>query len=183
MASVHSEQGEQRIPVRQLEVTLNSDAFFKRLITEMTRTLEDVVGTEEASGLISLVGNSIGRQINQDYAAHLPDKDISFSIIPEILVDLKRRIGGEFRVQSLSSERIVLVNTQCPFGKDVVGKPSLCMMTSNVFGRVVADNLGYARVLLDETIASGADACCITIELAPAHQQDEGREDYADPVL
>lgn len=174
-----SGQGEQRIPVRQLDVALNSDSFFKQLITEMTRTLEDVVGVEEASGLISLVGNTIGRHINQDYAEKLQQASLPFSIIPEILTDLKHRIGGEFQVESLSSERIVLVNTHCPFGKSVVGKPSLCMMTSNVFGRVVADNLGYARVFLDDTIASGADSCRITIELMPSQHTDEGREYYS----
>ncbi len=40
-----------------------------------------------------------------------------------------------------------------------LGRPSLCMMTSNVFGVIAAENLGYAKVALTETIALGAPGC------------------------
>ena len=39
------------------------------------------------------------------------------------------------------------------------------MMTSNVFGTIAADNLGYAKVALEETIAQGAAGCRIVIYL------------------
>ena len=31
----------------------------------------------------------------------------------------------------------------------------MCMMTSNVFGHIAAENVGYAKVELQETIARG----------------------------
>ena len=74
----------------------------------------------------------------------------------------------------------MLGNRACPFGDRVRDRPSLCMMTSNVFGHIVSQNLGYARVVLDETIASGADGCRVTIELEPDAGREDGREYFGD---
>ena len=35
-----------------------------------------------------------------------------------------------------NEDRIVLGNRRCPFGEKVLGRPSMCMMTSNVFGSI-----------------------------------------------
>ena len=39
------------------------------------------------------------------------------------------------------------------------------MMTSNVFGRIAADNLGYAGVHIEEAIARGDPGCRVIISL------------------
>jgi hypothetical protein len=59
----------------------------------------------------------------------------------------------------------VLGNRACPFGDQVIGRPALCMMTSNVFGSIAADHLGYARVELQETIAQGSAGCRVVVHL------------------
>src|SRR5690606_17567394 len=93
-------------------------------------------------------------------------------------VDLKRRIQGDFYVVEATEERIVLGNRACPFGDRVLGRPALCMMTSNVFGSIAAENLGYAKVELQETIAEGAPGCRVVLYLRPdeAAEQAPGRE-------
>ena len=55
----------------ELDIPLNRDVFTRTLIRELAGTLEDVVGIEEASGYISVVGASIGEQINQSYKSAL----------------------------------------------------------------------------------------------------------------
>jgi hypothetical protein len=52
------------------------------------------------------------------------------------------------------------------------------MMTSNVFGSIAAENLGYARVELQETIAQGHTGCRIIVHLGPPPNSEsaEGRE-------
>ncbi len=54
----------------------------------------------------------------------------------------------------------------------------MCMMTSNVFGAIAADNLGYAKVELQETIAKGYAGCRIVVYLqqTPKAEAAEGRE-------
>ena len=93
-------------------------------------------------------------------------------------MDLKRRINGDFYVIEETDEKIVLGNRRCPFEEQVVGRPALCMMTSNVFGVITAENLGHAKVVLDRTIAQGASGCHITIYLKSTAEAEaaSGRE-------
>jgi predicted ArsR family transcriptional regulator len=93
-------------------------------------------------------------------------------------VDLKRRIQGDFYIIEQDDEKIVLGNRACPFAEKVLGRPSMCMMTSNVFGVVAAENLGYARVELQETIAEGEPGCRVVVHLRPSSEpaRATGRE-------
>ena len=52
------------------------------------------------------------------------------------------------------------------------------MMTSNVFGSIAAENLGYAKVVLEQAIARGDSGCRVVVYLKPseAAQQATGRE-------
>jgi predicted ArsR family transcriptional regulator len=171
--------------VSDLAIPLERDVFTRSLIRELAGTLEEVVGLGEASGFISVVGGRIGEQIDRDYRMALGVDRLTREQVAEVLVDLKRRIQGDFTVVEETEARIVLVNRLCPFADKVVGRPSMCMMTSNVFGRIAADNLGYAKVELTETIALGATGCRVVVHLAqtPAAEAAAGREYFrsADP--
>lgn len=169
-------------PIAAAAVALERDVFVRSLVRELAGALEDVIGIEEASGYISLVGQRIGVQINADYTRALGLSKLDRHQVSEVLVDLKRRIQGDFFVIEESDEKIVLGNRRCPFGAKVVGRPSMCMMTSNVFGSIAAGNLGYAKVVLEETIARGAPGCRVTIYLRTGAEADQaiGREYFGD---
>ena len=96
----------------------------------------------------------------------------------DVLVDLKRRIQGDFYVIEESDEKIVFGNRACPFADKVLDRPALCMMTSNVFGSIAAENLGYAKVELQQTIATGDPGCRVVLYLKPTPESEaaEGRE-------
>ncbi|WP_034474785.1 methanogen output domain 1-containing protein [Aestuariibacter salexigens] len=173
----------QRIPIKNLNLDHDQPSFFKKLVMELGSTLEDVVGVEEASGFISIVGTTIGQDINAQYHHALHNEDhLSIEQVADILVDLKARIGGAFEVTHLSADRLELTNSACPFGESVVGKSSLCMMTSNVFGRIVADNLGYARISLPETIAKGDGGCKIIVHLQHTKEVPADSREYFEHV-
>lgn len=152
---------------RSAEIPLNQDLFMRTLIRELAGTLQDVIGLEEASGYISVVGQSMGKQIDEQYRRGLRLERLSRGQVAEVLVDLKRRIHGDFYVIEESDEKIVLGNRACPFGEMVIGRPAMCMMTSNVFGSIASRNLGYAKVELQETIAQGAAGCHVVVYLQP----------------
>lgn len=156
--------------------TLNPTDFFGTIIANLAETLEDTVGLADASGFISTVGENIGDSLSQLYDTGAP---VSDDYIGQILVDLKRQIGGDFSVMRVSADEIVLTNTRCPFADRVHGKPSLCMMTTNVFGRIVADRTGYAHVNVEESIAQNKAACRVVVTLKPdAARPDAGIEFY-----
>ena len=159
-------------------VSLERDSFFRSIIRELSGTLEDVVGLEATSGFVSVVGQKIGREIDSEYRSALQVDSLSREQVAEVLVDLKRRIHGDFYVIEETDDRIVLGNRACPFGSKVLGRPSLCMMTSNVFGSIAASNLGYAKVAVEEAIALGDPGCRVVVYLRPTDETDrmEGRE-------
>ena len=156
----------------------------RTLIRELSGTLQDVVGLEEAEGFISVVGQSMGRRIDEDYRAALGVDRLDRGQVAAVLVDLKRRIQGDFYVIEETDSRIVLGNRACPFGDRVIDRPALCMMTSNVFGMIAAQNLGYGKVELQETIARGNAGCRIVVHLAPTTEAEAapGREYFGDRI-
>jgi predicted ArsR family transcriptional regulator len=158
--------------VREADVGLNRDTFLRRLLRELSGTLQDVVGLDHAAGFISMVGQTMGRSMDSDYRAALGVERLDRGQVADVLVDLKRRIEGDFFVIEEDEDRIVLGNRACPFGSYVEGRPALCMMTSNVFGSITADNLGYAKVELQETIAQGDPGCRVVVYLRPTEESD-----------
>jgi hypothetical protein len=161
-----------------LKIPLERDLFLRVLIRELSGILEDIVGYDEAAGYISLVGQRIGEWINELYKKELGVLSLSAEQVGQVLVDLKSRILGEFSIVSSDDRKIVLENRTCPFEDKVIGRPSMCMMTSNVFGVIAAENLGYAKVVLEKTLANRDAMCRVVIYLAPSSESEsaEGRE-------
>lgn len=162
--------------LEQLNVGLERDAFLRALLRELSGALQEVVGLQEASGYISIVGSAIGRDLDVRYKRALGGNQLSRDQVAQVLVDLKQRIQGDFYIVEEREDRIVLASRSCPFGEFVKDRPALCMMTSNVFGRIAADNLGYARVQIDQAIARGDNGCHVTVFLSPVRDTGEARE-------
>lgn len=166
--------------IRDADVPLDRDGFFRELIRTLAGTLEDTVGLGNAEGYLSVVGGHIGQQLDAAYREALGEvEEMSPDQLAEVLVDLKRRIAGDFYVIEADATRIVLGNRRCPFGDKVAGRSSLCMMTSNVFGAIAAENFGYAKVELQETIAQGDPGCHVVVHMDPTAADAEGREYFA----
>jgi predicted ArsR family transcriptional regulator len=172
------EQKQPRKSLTILDIPLVRDVFLRTLIRELAGTLQDVVGIKDASGQVSVVGQRVGAGIDSEYRAALGVPKLTREQVADVLVDLKRRIQGDFYVIDESDEKIVFGNRACPFAEKVLGRPALCMMTSNVFGSIAAENLGYSKVELQKTIAEGAPECRVVVYLKPTPESEaaEGRE-------
>ncbi len=173
-----SEHNKPATALATLDLPLERDVFLLSMLRELAGTLQDVVGLDEASGFISVVGQRIGQELNANYRSALNVPQLSQAQVADVLVDLKQRINGGFSIVEQNAERIVYANTHCPFAEKVIGRPALCMMTSNVFGSIAADNLGYARVVLEETIAQGAPGCRVVVHLAPPTDDEPSGREY-----
>jgi predicted ArsR family transcriptional regulator len=161
-----------------LDIPLNRDLFMRTLVRELANVLSDVVGMEQAASFISVVGQGMGRQIDQTYRKALGVSSLNHEQMAAVLVDLKRRIKGDFYIVSQDDEQIVLRSRSCPFEDKVMGQKAMCMMTSNVFGSIAANNLGYAKVDLRQTIAEGAAECEVLVHLQMNERTDtlDGRD-------
>ena len=103
--------------LKSLDVGLERDLFLRRLVRELAGTLEDVVGPEDAAGYISVVGAAMGEYIDGPYRRALQVRRLDRAQTARVLVDLKRRIQGDFYVVEEDETKIVLGNRACPFGE------------------------------------------------------------------
>ena len=164
--------------VAGLRINFDRDIFLRSLLRDLAEVIEDVIGIDESSGFISVIGNKLGEELSREYQDCLNNGRLNTDEVASVLVDIKNRINGDFYVISTDKEKIILGNNRCPFGDYVLGRKSLCMMTSNIFGRVTAENLGYAKVVIDKAISEGDKACRIVIYLDPngESKSKEGKE-------
>ena len=164
--------------LESVNIPLERDVFLRTLLRHLSGTLQEVVGTDEAAGFVSVVGQKVGDELNTEYRNALSVPRLDREQVARVLVDLKRRINGDFYIIEETDEKIVFGNRACPFGDKVADRPALCMMTSNVFGRIAAENLGYAKVALEQTIARGDSGCRVVLYLqsTPASEAADGRE-------
>lgn len=160
---------------------LERDIFLRTLVRELAGTLEDTVGLDDAAGYISIVGRRIGAWLDASYRDALGVERLDRDQVAAVHVDLKSRINGDFALQASDESRLEYTNSRCPFEDKVLGRESMCMMTSNVFGFIAAENLGYAKVELAETIARGDARCRVVVHLEPGSgQQAPGREYFGE---
>ncbi|WP_239323540.1 methanogen output domain 1-containing protein [Epibacterium sp. Ofav1-8] len=158
------------------EPGLDKDNFMRSVIRELAGILEETVGEQEASAYVNHVGLLIGRALNQAYRAACGTERLDPAQVASALVHLKKRIDGGFSIESIDDEAITLVNSACPFGDKVIGRPSLCRMTANVFGHIAAENLGYARVGIEEAIARGDARCRVVVNLKETKDEPQRNE-------
>src|SRR5205085_6774558 len=114
-------------------------------------------------------GADVGGQMELEYRnATGTSGPLNAELLAQCFVRLKRAIDGGFFPLEVSETRIVLGNSQCPFGQVVQRAPSLCRMTSSVFGSIAASaTQAPVTVDLEERIAIGDPVCRVVINLAP----------------
>ncbi len=156
------------------ESALSRDSYLAEILTCLSDVMETNIGDEDAEGFVAAAAHRVGREVNDAFRERFGRKRLSLDQIAETLVALKSAVGGSFRIESVSEDEIVVTGTRCPFGPGVLGRHSLCAMTSGEFGRIVADNTGYARVNVEKSIAGGDNFCRLVIGLKESAGEVDG---------
>jgi anti-sigma regulatory factor (Ser/Thr protein kinase) len=145
---------------------IGREPFLLALAVELAQTLELHHGPAAAEAAVAQVGMDVGGRIEQEYrrARQLVDR-LDAQQLAELYIGLKHAIEGDFYAIEVSDDRIVLGSRACPFGDVVKASPSLCRMTSSVFGGIAARNTDGAAVVLEERIAVGDPECRIVVWL------------------
>ncbi len=163
-------------PAEAKSGTFAREPFLRALAVELAHAVDLHHGPTEAEAAIAQVGANVGGRMEDAHRSHHGlEGDLGTDQIADFYVSLKAAIGGDFYVVSADDRRIVMGNRRCPFGDAVRHAPSLCRMTSSVFGGIAARNTGReVAVHLEERIAVGDPECRVTIwldappdELAP----------------
>jgi anti-sigma regulatory factor (Ser/Thr protein kinase) len=145
------------------------EPFLRALVVHLAMAVADQQGPVAAERAVAQVAADVGGQMEAEYRAATGVTDrLTPQQLAECYVRLKGAIDGGFSIVEVTDRRIVLANTRCPFGDVVTRAPSLCRMTSSVFGGIAAANSDTgADVLLEERIAVGDSQCRVVIDLDP----------------
>jgi PAS domain S-box-containing protein len=147
-------------------IALDRDLFMRRLIASLGYLNEGILGSELTGAYILNVGLSMGAAIEEEYKRFWGiTRAFTLNEYAHVIVDLKQKIGGNFSLVSKDASKVVVRTTSCPFDTLVRQSPSLCFMTSSVFGGIAARNFGYAKVVLHQRIALGDPGCYVTVHL------------------
>lgn len=77
----------------------------------------------DASGFVSIVGQTIDQITNDSYRDALGVSNLSQDQVSKLLIDLKRRIQGDFYTIEQNEQKIVLGNGACPLGDRALEHP------------------------------------------------------------
>lgn len=168
-------------PHFETPIALDRDQFMRRLIASLGHLNEGILGSDVAGAYIMNVGLSMGAAIEAEYKRFWGiERPFTLDEYAHVIVDLKQKIHGNFSLVSKDPAKVVVRTTSCPFEDFVRQSPSLCFMTSSVFGGIAARNFGYAKVVLHKRIALGDPGCYVTIHLQPTPEAEHsiGKEYY-----
>ena len=143
------------------------ESFLRALVVQLARALEFQHGPDAADAAVAQVGTDVGGQMEEEFRrAEAVTGRMTPQQMAQCYVRLKHAIDGGFYVIEVGADRIVLGNRRCPFGDVVRHAPSLCRMTSSVFGGIAARNSDDgAAVQLEERIAVGDPGCRVIVYL------------------
>ncbi|CAN7434608.1 methanogen output domain 1-containing protein [Bosea sp. LjRoot237] len=166
--------------VGSLDIEFDHHGLFNTLVASMAELLESIAGVEDACAYVSSIAARLGADVEKQYKAALGVQNLNRSQLVDVLIDLKNRAGGDFSLIEQDEDRIVFGNRACPLGAAASNHPSLCMLTSNIFGRMAANTVGYAAVDLEQTIARGAASCRVVLNLKRTELGPDTREYFRD---
>lgn len=166
--------------IGSLAIEFDHYGLFRILVAGMADLLETIAGIEDACAYVSSIAARLGADIEAQYKAALGVQNLNRDQLIDALIDLKNRAGGEFSLIEQNEDRVVFGNHVCPLGTAASNHPSLCMLTSNIFGRMAANATGYAAVDLEQTIARGASCCRVVLHLKRAELGPDTREYFRD---
>jgi len=166
--------------IGSLDIEFDHNGLFNALVASMADLLETIAGVEDACAYVSSIAARLGADIERQYKAALGTQNLTRNQLIDVLIDLKNRAGGGFSLIEQDEGRVVFGNCACPLGKAAANHPSLCMLTSNIFGRMAANTVGYAAVDLEQTIARGAPGCRVVLHLKRTELGPDTREYFRD---
>jgi len=172
---VPSRQGLPRLDEASPDGYFGRESFLKALTVEVANSVESEHGPAVAEQTVATVGATVGRQMETAYRVQRDLRgELTTEQVADLYVGLKSAIGGTFEVVGIDDDKIVLENDDCPFGDAVKEAPSLCRMTSSVFGGIAARNGAHdVAVHLEERIAVGDPQCRVIVYLTPPPSEVE----------
>jgi len=144
-----------------IPVDINKTKFLKEMITGICEN----ISTDQLKKAIEKIAIKIGQEISDIYRNFHNTAKLTKTQLIDSIIDAMNKLGAHFSLISEDKDKIVFRNSKCLFGNKIKRCQLLCLTTSNIIGKIVAENLGYSRVELKRTIANGYNEDIIRVYL------------------
>ncbi len=131
---------------------LNGQVFFAKLLTQYALIHEKIIGSA-AEEYIRQLGLRTGEWLEGYYSKKNEQWTVEKYV--DVLIDISHKINGQFEIDTIESDYIVVKANKDPFGELVNDSPHLWAITSSVFGGIAARRLGYGKVDLRQKMVNG----------------------------
>ncbi len=148
-------------------VNLSKESFMNKLAIQMAVSAGDKKAVKAAS-------SKVADHIADLYIKYYGVDKLNTNQLMEAIEDCYNKIGGKATISEAARNKLAVECERCPFGDNVKLCKDLCYVSSNILGKLVSRNLGYAKVNIKNAIAQGADRCSIEIFLKEG--KEEGKE-------
>ncbi len=128
-----------------------------RFLNEMLTGICENINPSQLKDAIDKSAVKIGKEISDTYRRFHNTVKLTKSQLIDSIIDSMNKLGAQFSLVREDETEIVFRNTKCVFGDKVKDCPMLCATTSNVIGKMVAENLGYCKLQFKRTIANGSN--------------------------
>ena len=164
---------------RFAEIDLDRDTFTRILLGNLVLVNEEILGSDIAASYIQAIGLNVGASLENKYKKLWGwEGPLTVDLYADLIVDLKRKIHGDFFLIHKALDRVVVGSNTCPFEEIALHTPNLCKITSSIFGGIAVRNFGYAKVVLRKRIAAGDHQCevCVYLRKNSENRLEEGDE-------
>jgi len=157
-----------------IPVNISEGTFLRRIINDLAANLEK----KDPKSIVNKVGFNVGEHIEELYKGFYGVEKLNLDQFSEVIIDVEKKIGGDFSIVEISKDKVVIKNTKCPFGEGVKKNPNLCYITSNILGVLAAKYFDYGKVCMKKTIATDSDYCDMVVYLKKTKEseKDKGKE-------
>ena len=159
---------------------LDREMYLELVLSELFGTLNDIVGNVEAQGYFAVVGNKVGRRLNniilQSYGTDRLDRDQ----LIEVFQFLCQRTNSDFMTHGANNEVLEFRKVYPP--SDIpVERSYVHSVASSVVGYIAAHSAGHVRVRLTQETHCQDGVYGMTIYLN--QQEGEGAIYYKEEMM
>jgi predicted ArsR family transcriptional regulator len=148
-----------------IPVNINDKEFLRSMLLGTISSLDENTSKEA----IRKSALKIAKNIEELYKRFYDVEKLNLDQFCEAVVDVEKKIGGEFKVVEKSNNRVIFRVLSCPLTKC----PGMCTVTSTILGTLAAKSFGYSKVILKKTIARGSDNCYIIVHLKKSEESEK----------
>lgn len=127
-----------------IPVNLNKELFLKKITTYLASNIYK----GEKKEALNKAGLDLSNYLERIYKEHYRVEKLSFDQVIDVIVDVYKKVGGNFKIIEKDSKKLLLRCKKSPFGEDIADSFILFNINAGIMGGLISKSKGYCKVCL-----------------------------------